>query len=175
MNRCPFPPPDGVRPAPVNKRGDASRSPAEPRRRPAGMLQSKTPHMERVARVIGKIRNSQLGPEEFARAAWREAVGKRLAERTGPVWLVRSRLVVEVDDSIWQRNLHVLSGQILAKLEQVLGSGLITDLEFRVRVPRRGPQVEVEQRACAADDAEGILDASLRLVYRNARKKAASA
>jgi Protein of unknown function (DUF721). len=76
--------------------------------------------MERAGRVLGKLKLSDhgIGDEELARSAWPLAVGKRIASRTGHVSLVRSRLVVEVEDAIWQRQLFTLRGQILAKMEQ---------------------------------------------------------
>src|SRR5437764_10426123 len=78
--------------------------------------------------------------EEMACAAWPAAVGKKVAARTRAARLVRTRLVVEVKDAIWRRQLFGLSRQILANLERSLGAGLVEDLEFRVVPRRREPQ-----------------------------------
>ena len=37
-----------------------------------------------------------------------------------------------MEDAVWQQNLFQLRFQILAKLSEVLGSGIIRDVEFRI-------------------------------------------
>jgi len=105
-------------------------------------------------------------------AAWPAAVGKRLAARARPIALVRERLVVEVDDALWQRNLYALRGQILAKLADLLGDGAPQALEFRVGVPRRAPQVETRSGVRDNDEAGTIADPVLSRIYRISRRKA---
>ena len=87
--------------------------------------------------------------------------------------MVRSRLVVEVEDHIWQRQLFTLTPQILGRLAQSLGQGVVQDLEFRV-VPRRreAGRAAVALPALVSDEAEGIADPVLRSIYRASRKKA---
>jgi hypothetical protein len=53
-----------------------------------------------------------------------------------PAKLVRTRLVVEVEDQTWQRQLFALTPHILNNLDRTLGRGLVEDPEFRI-VPRR--------------------------------------
>ncbi len=94
--------------------------------------------------------------------------------------LVRGKLVVEVEDAIWQRQLHTLSSQILGRLRKVTGNAVVTDLEFRIGIPRRAVQrAESTELFSAkntpeanADEAETILDPVLKKVYRLSRKKA---
>ena len=94
--------------------------------------------MERASKLIRGLRMSGdvITPEQLCCAAWPEAVGKKIAGHTRPAKLVRTRLVVEVEDHIWQRQLFVLTPHILNNLENTLGRGLVEDLEFRI-VPRR--------------------------------------
>lgn len=136
--------------------------------------------MERAARLF---KNKQVSREVFsvedvARAAWPTAVGKAIASHTSRVRLVRQTLIVEVEDAIWQRQLHTLSRQILDRLIKVTGSTQITDLEFRIGVPRREPQrAETRQPGLlsepgALDEANDIQDAVLKKVFRLSRKKA---
>ena len=99
------------------------------------------------------------------------AVGKRIASHTRPVALVRERLVIEVEDPIWQRQLWTLRGQILAKLVEVLGPGAVGTVEFRVGVQRRMPQRE-ERIRIPADESSQIQDPMLRKLYQLDRKKA---
>ncbi len=127
--------------------------------------------MERAGRLIARLKlpAGSISPEEVARRAWPAAVGKRIAARTRPAWLTGSRLVVEVEDAVWQRQLAVLKRQILAKLDEVIGSSLVGEIEFRVAVPRRPPQRE--EKTSAADEADRIEDPVLRAIYREKRKK----
>jgi len=132
--------------------------------------------MERVSRLIGRLPSggSVIDAEGLARAAWPAAVGKKIASRTQPGRMVRTRLIVEVEDKIWQRQLFALSGQIVSNLARQLGPGIVEQVEFRIVPPRRDPQrAEVAQPAPAAvDEADQIADPGLRRIYRNARKKA---
>jgi len=132
--------------------------------------------MERASRVMGQLtsRGGALEPEEIVRAAWPQAVGKKIAARTRAGRMVRTRLIVEVEDIMWQRQLFALSSQIRANLEKQLGQGIVEDLEFRIVPPRRASQrAEVAQPALAApDEADQIADPVLRNIYKGARRKA---
>ena len=136
--------------------------------------------MERAARVIGssKITNKILTGDETARAVWPATVGRVIAAHTSRMRMVRTTLVVEVEDATWQKQLFALRGQILTRLQRTTGNSAITDIEFRVGLPRREPQKSSEPRsplfagADAADEADEIQDAVLKKVYRLSRKKA---
>ena len=134
------------------------------------------PPMERAGRLFSKLRMppGTVSPEVLARAAWPEAVGKRIASRTRAASLVRDCLVVEVEDAVWQRQLFVLRGQILKKLEGLLGTPIVNEIEFRVGIPRRLPQ-RAERRLEPADEAERIEDPLLRLIYKQDKRKRESA
>jgi hypothetical protein len=95
--------------------------------------------------------------------------------RACPKALVRGCLVVEADDAVWQKQLFHLRFDILAKLAEVLGGGIVTDLEFRVAktAPRRPPQLaQSHGESDAPDDADRIEDPGMRIVYKQARSKA---
>jgi predicted nucleic acid-binding Zn ribbon protein len=138
--------------------------------------------MERAARLFNNKRLSReiMTDEDVARAAWPTAVGKAIAAHTSRVKLVRNTLVVEVEDAIWQKQLHTLSRQILDRLCRFMGSTVVSDLEFRIGVPRRAPQREESRTGelftgltpTHQDGAEGIQDPVLKKVYRLSRKKA---
>jgi len=131
--------------------------------------------MERASKFIRGLGlpGDTLSGEELACAAWSIAVGKRIASHTRAARLVRTKLIVEVEDRIWQRQLFALSRQILTNLAKSVGPGLIDDLEFKVVPRRRDPA-----RATAAvptpllDEADNIADPVLRDIYRAARKRA---
>jgi predicted nucleic acid-binding Zn ribbon protein len=131
--------------------------------------------MERAARIIKNNKFSQrvFTDDDFARAIWPEAVGKAIATHTVRLKLVRTTLVVEVEDAIWQKQLHLLTRQILDRLHKVTGSSTIDDLEFRIAIPRRQPQrAPVRETSPIQDEAESIQDPVLKKLYRLSRKKA---
>jgi hypothetical protein len=142
--------------------------------------------MERAARVINssKITNKILTDDDLARAIWPAAVGRVISAHTSRMRMVRTTLVVEVADATWQKQLFFLSHQILDRLHKATGSKAITDIEFRVGIPRREPQradgsrnplfggPEPGNEAKQADEAEQIQDPVLKKVYRLSRKKA---
>jgi len=131
--------------------------------------------MERASNLIRGLRlpGGTLSGEELACAVWPQAVGKKVAAHTRAARMVRTRLIVEVEDQTWQRQLNSLSRHILWNLEQTLGRGLVEELEFRVVPRRREPQRAVQAvPALSADESDAIADPVLRSIYRAARKKA---
>ena len=133
------------------------------------------PTMERASKLIRGLRLSDdlVAPEQLCCAAWPEAVGKKIAAHTRPAKLVRTRMVVEVEDHTWQRQLFTLTPHILNNLEKTLRRGLVEDLEFRI-VPRRREPVMARQAlpTLPADDADAIADPVMRDLYKLSRKKA---
>src|SRR3954470_18402559 len=133
--------------------------------------------MEQASRIIARWSGASevITPEGIACGAWKKAVGKRLAARTRALKLVRDRLVVEVEDEMWRKNLWGLRFQILRNLERAVGNQIVADLEFRVMPPRREPQREAQSAAltpeAASDDLLAIADPGLRRIYRNARRR----
>ena len=133
--------------------------------------------MERAGRSLSKLRLSdKISTDELARSCWPVAVGKRIAGHAVAVGLVRGRLVVEVEDAVWQRQLFQLRHQILRRLKEVIGDDLIQDVEFRVGMERRPPQQAkvLTSQGAGADEAERIEDPILRMVYRESRRKASA-
>lgn len=130
--------------------------------------------MERAGKSFAKLKASEtISPGELAVAAWPAAVGKTIARHSTAVALVRDKLVVEVEDPTWQRPLFQLQGQILNRLSEFLGFGVVGDLEVRIARQRRPPQRETQRPAAKpADDSDLIADPALRLIYRRSRGKA---
>ncbi len=129
--------------------------------------------MERAAKSLAKL--SAVSDEDLARAAWLAAVGKRIASHASAKALVRGSLIVEAEDAIWQQQLFHLRFPILAKLSQVLGGGIIRDVEFRLATPRRPPQpAQRLSEPKSLDEADGIQDPSMRIIYKQSRKKASA-
>ena len=134
--------------------------------------------MQRASTLIRGLTlpGEPIDAEGLARAAWAAAVGTKIAGHTRAARMVRTRLIVEVEDKIWQRQLFALTPQILGNLARQLGAGVVEDLEFRIVPQRRGPQraerVAAAHAAAHADEAESIADPILRGIYKASRKKA---
>jgi hypothetical protein len=131
--------------------------------------------MERASRIVGKMHmpGDTITAEELARTVWPHAVGKRIAGHTRAARLVRQRLVVEVEDMVWRKQLFALAPHIVRNLAKMLGSGMVEELEFRVVPQRREPQrAERSTATPLLDEADGIADPVLRDIYKAARKKA---
>ena len=127
--------------------------------------------MERAGKSIAKLKLPQeVLQEQLVLAAWPDVIGKRLAARAVAVTLVRDKLVVEVEDAIWQRQLYFMRHQIVDKARSVVGDGIVNEVEFRVAVRRRPPQVALT----ASPDANSIEDPVLRILYNQASKKASA-
>lgn len=137
--------------------------------------------MERAGRLIGKLSfpSDPAEQEHMALRAWSAAVGKRIALHTRAIRLVRHTLVVECEDMIWQKQLHSLRSHIVGNIAGILGTGVITDLDFRPMTPRRMPQradaPAAGQPVTTVDEADGIQDPIFRRLYLNSRKRTAKA
>jgi predicted nucleic acid-binding Zn ribbon protein len=138
--------------------------------------------MERASKLIQRLRlpGETITGEELACSAWADSVGKKIAEHTRAARMVRTRLIVEVEDRIWQRQLFGLSRQILANLAERIGPGIVDDLEFRimpwqaevVAVARKEPQRAEHAAPAVTDEAELIADPVLRNLYKASRQRA---
>ena len=141
--------------------------------------------MERAAQVLrkGKQSRSILDDSQAIEAVWPAAVGRSIARHVSRLRLVRSILVVEVEDAIWQRQLRTLDMQILERIRLLLPDVPIAGLEFRIGVPRRDPQrapVAFSDRSASLfnnateDEADRIQDPVLKKVYQLSRRKASA-
>jgi len=127
--------------------------------------------MQRAGSLIPKLKLSpeMADPEVRARAAWALAAGEKIARHTSAMALVRGKLVIEVEDMVWQRNLYALRHILLRNLAEALGEPLVTDIDFRPMPRRRGPQRAVAARP--ADDATAIGDPVMAMLYRQSKKQ----
>jgi hypothetical protein len=132
--------------------------------------------MQRASSLIRalNIPGETITASELVCTAWSQAVGAKIAGHTRASNLVRKRLVVEVEDNVWRRQLMALSGQILRNMARHVGPNLVAELEFRIMPRRIQPQ-----RATAAvptatlfDEADAIADPVMRGLYRASRRKA---
>jgi len=92
--------------------------------------------MEKLINTLPAILKASGAPAEVAEAAciaaWKHAVGDGLSSHAVPVQLQNSMLVVAVADNIWKKQLEQMRGQLLFRLNSVLGQALVKSIELRV-------------------------------------------
>ena len=65
-------------------------------------------------------------------AAWRKIAGESLRQHAVPFRLDQKRLTIAVKSETWRKHLEHLSGQMIFKLNSVLGQAVVTYIEFIV-------------------------------------------
>ncbi len=92
--------------------------------------------MEDLFRALPKLLKEFEDTEEVREAvvfaAWRKIAGESLSEHTIPFRLINKHLIIAVADKMWKRHLESLSGQMIFKLNSVLGQAIVTFIEFRI-------------------------------------------
>ena len=80
--------------------------------------------------------------EAAAIAAWKHAAGDGLKEHAVPLKLENRTLTIAVADAIWQKQLHSMRGQLLFRVNSILGKPLVGALDFVVDPNLAKPPVE---------------------------------
>lgn len=92
--------------------------------------------MDSLIKALPALLKASGAPEEVAEAAcvamWKHAVGDGLSSHAVPIQLCGQKLVVAVEDSLWKKQLEQMRGQLLSRLNYVLGQGLVTSIELCV-------------------------------------------
>lgn len=65
-------------------------------------------------------------------AAWKHAAGDGLRDHAVPLSFNDHTLVVAVADATWQRQMQSLKGQLLFRINSILGQQLVKEVEFRI-------------------------------------------
>ncbi|MBY0504113.1 MAG: DUF721 domain-containing protein [Bryobacteraceae bacterium] len=131
--------------------------------------------MERITRLLAKLKSDSLPLEDLTRQVWPLAVGKIIAGHTQYASLVRRTLVIEVEDAIWRKQLTSITPDILRKIATLIGPGLVTDLEFRVAPLRMRPRKERPLPLFdSGDEAQRIADPIFRRLYTADRQRRTS-
>jgi hypothetical protein len=138
--------------------------------------------MDDLLRVLPKFLRAAGETEEILEAAamiaWKRVAGEGLRGQAVPFRLYRKTLIVAVADTTWQKQLEKVSGQLLFRLNSLLGQAVVTYIEFRidpatVRVERAKWTSEIDREAQERralenasgqirDAAEAITDEQLR-------------
>ena len=81
------------------------------------------------------IRSAGAAPEVLesaAIAAWKHAAGESLSGHTVPLRLENGTLFVAVADSVWQKHLNGILGEMLFRVNRILGQQVVNFIELQV-------------------------------------------
>jgi len=134
----------------------------------AGMTQSRrplTPLPDLIAGMI-KTHGFQSRMVEFTlQQQWGTIVGPHIAGHTYPESIRHRKLFLLAETSVWMHQLLFLKSEILAKITEVMGEDVLTDIVLRVGVapvPVSLP-VEIDGEATSADPAGTPRDFSVSI------------
>lgn len=117
------------------------------------MIQSAIFLMDDLIHTLPKLLRAAGEMEEVAEAAaivaWRRVAGEALRGQAVPFRLYRKTLIVAVPDTTWQKQLENMSGQLLFRLNSLLGQAVVTFIEFRI-----DPRTVQKERAGLAQATE---------------------
>jgi hypothetical protein len=80
--------------------------------------------------VLRAANNAEEVAEAAAIAAWKHAAGDGLKDHAVPVKLEGRTLMVSVADRIWQKQLESMRGQLLFRVNTILGQPIVGAIEF---------------------------------------------
>ena len=135
-----------------------------------------------LPKLLKEFEDTEEVREAVVFAAWRRIAGESLSEHTVPYRLFNKHLIIAVADKMWKRHLETLSGQMIFKLNSVLGQAIVTFIEFRVEAETlaaergkhpRNLMTDEEQREIALEEvtpklrrsADAIKDDNLRYQF----------
>jgi hypothetical protein len=124
--------------------------------------------MRALPRLLRAAGETQEVLEAAAMVAWRRVAGEALREQTVPFRLYRKTLIISVTDQTWQKQLEKMSGQLLFRLNSLLGQAVVTYIEFRIdpktvraaRSARHSAADRQDQERRALELASGELSAA---------------
>ncbi len=80
--------------------------------------------------VLRASGNAPEVAEAAAIAAWKHCAGEGLKDRAVPLALHDRTLRVAVADLIWQKQLHAMRGQMLFRINSLLGQPVVGNIDF---------------------------------------------
>ena len=95
--------------------------------------------------ILRAAGDSEEVAEAAAIAAWKHAAGDGLKGHAVPVKLENRTLTVAVADAIWQKQLNLMRGQLLFRVNTILGQPLVSAIEFVIDPKLATAQAEQEK------------------------------
>ena len=104
--------------------------------------------------------------------AWKRVAGEGLRGQAVPFRLYRKTLIVAVADTTWQKQLEAISGQLLFRINSLLGQAVVTYIEFRIdpatvkaERAKRAAEIDAEaQERRALESAAGEVKAAAEAI-----------
>ena len=85
-----------------------------------------------LPKILKEFDDNEDLREAVTLAAWRKVAGEALRKHAVPFRLFNKHLIVAVRNKMWKRHLEMLSGDMIFKLNSVLGQAVVTFIEFRI-------------------------------------------
>ena len=95
-----------------------------------------------LPQVLRASGNAAEVAEAAAIAAWKHAAGDGLKEHAVALKLENRTLTVAVADPIWQKQLNAMRGQLLYRVNTILGQSFVSAFNFVIDRERVKPRVE---------------------------------
>lgn len=109
--------------------------------------------MESLLKTLPAIMKAAGDSPEVAQAAcfvaWKQITGEALRRNAFPLRLDDRTLVIAVADAAWEKQMQALSGQLLFRLNSMLGQPVVTYLEFC-----EAPETVNQARLALTDSAQ---------------------
>ncbi len=131
--------------------------------------------------IIRNSGESEAAREQAVFAAWLVSVGTQIRQISNPIKLERKTLIVAVLSSTWRTQLRKMRDPLLFKLNSLLGSPVITTIEFvinpdMIKEALKKPQeiafiAPNEHQADLRDQADAIPNPELREAFLRAAGK----
>ncbi len=83
-----------------------------------------------LSTVLHASGNAPEVAEAAAFAAWKYAAGDGLKDHAVPVKLEERTLTIAVADAIWQRQLHSMRGELMFRVNTLLGQSVVGAIDF---------------------------------------------
>ncbi len=83
-----------------------------------------------LTRLLPKLLNAN--PELAVKLAWARAAGSGLSRQAVPFRLESGRFIVSVADAIWQKQLQLMSAELIFRLNNLLGKRTVDELIFMI-------------------------------------------
>ncbi|CAN5679235.1 hypothetical protein BH24ACI2_BH24ACI2_01510 [soil metagenome] len=105
-----------------------------------------------LPKLLKELDDNEELREAVTLAAWRKIAGESLRKHAVPFRLFNKHLIVAVRDNMWKRHLDTLSGQMIFKLNSVLGQAVVTFIEFRIDEETILQKTKNEQSSTLSDE-----------------------
>ncbi|HWP42195.1 MAG TPA: DUF721 domain-containing protein [Blastocatellia bacterium] len=134
-----------------------------------------------LPQMLRRAGDSDEARQQAVFAAWAASIGSQLRKVTAPVRLERKSLIVAVTDATWQGQLARISGQMVFRLNSLLGAPVVTSIEFVInrdlvessllKPPKVVFNAPDQQASSLSEPASRIPDPEMRAAFLRAAGK----